>query len=370
MKSEQKKSENQKKAKKKRGKRGGVASFFGTLLALVLVAALASAAFCAFSVRDLLKPVDTEGKSEYVTIPQGMSVREIGELLEEKALIQSSKVFYYVARFPQVLLRRNPPLVFQSGVYEISPAMDTLEIIGILADGKQAFIKTSIPEGLTIGKIAKILDRMEVCGEQEFIRATRDEEMLKALGIDAENCEGYLFPDTYFFYPNMTAEEVVAKMIDNFFLNLNKIEGQEKAKSIDYGTLVLASIVEREFRVDEEAPLIAGVFKNRLEVGMRLESCATVEYIITEIQKKAHPEVITYKDLWIQSPFNTYRNEGLPPRPICNPGRTALAAALNPEESGYLYFTLTDAHEGRHTFSETLDEHTKATTEFRTKRAN
>ena len=124
--------------------------------------------------------------------------------------------------------------------------------------------------------------------------------------------------------------------------------------------MILASIVEREYRVEEEAPLIASVFTNRLRLGIGLESCATLAYIITEIQHKPHPEYITLEDKGIDSPYNTYKWAGLPPGPIANPGRVALDAAFHPARTDYLYFVLRDPEEGKHYFSRDLDAHNKA----------
>jgi UPF0755 protein len=124
--------------------------------------------------------------------------------------------------------------------------------------------------------------------------------------------------------------------------------------------VILASIVEREYRVDEEAPLMAGVFFNRLEIGMALQSCATVEYVITEIQGRPHPRVLYDRDTEIQDPYNTYNRPGLPPGPIAAPGMAALRAAFNPAPSDYLYFRLVNPDEGRHYFSKTFDEHIRA----------
>lgn len=326
-----------------------------------------------FAIRKNISPVEPDKNaavSEYVKIPSGMSVKSIAEMLEEKGLIRSSRLFYMTVRFPKILLKDYTSIVFKSGVYEISQSMDMVEIIKILADGKQAFIKTSIPEGLTTRKIAKILSDNKVCRYDDFVQATADRAILEKFGIQAATCEGYLFPDTYYFYPEMQAPEVVAMMIENFFTNLKTIAGQSESDGIDYTRLILASIVEREYRVDEEAPLIASVFLNRMAIGMGLESCATIEYIITEIQGKPHPDIITYKDLKIDSPYNTYKWSALPPGPISNPGKVALSAALNPAETNYYYFTLTNSERGSHTFSTTLKAHARATAEFRTKRTN
>jgi UPF0755 protein len=141
-------------------------------------------------------------------------------------------------------------------------------------------------------------------------------------------------------------------MADTLFEKLDAIrspDARETAAAL-HEKITLASIVEREYRVDDEAPVMAGVFSNRLERGMRLQSCAIVEYIITEIQGKPHPTRIFFSDLEIPDPYNTYREIGLPPAPIAAPGLIALSAA-------YLYFRLADANAGRHTFSRTLEDH-------------
>ena len=124
-----------------------------------------------------------------------------------------------------------------------------------------------------------------------------------------------------------------------------------------YKNVVLASIVEREYRIDSEAPLIASVFRNRLKHGIGLYSCATIEYIITEVQGKPHPDVITYADLSIDSPYNTYKWAGLPPGPISNPGAVALDAAINSPKTDYYFFRLVDAKAGRHVFSKDFSTH-------------
>jgi UPF0755 protein len=151
-------------------------------------------------------------------------------------------------------------------------------------------------------------------------------------------------------------------MVNNFFSRIGEID--EKTLSMPPEELnrlvILASIVEREYRLEEEAPVMAGVFFNRMNIGMALQSCATVEYIITEIQGKPHPEVLSTRDTEIRDPYNTYIRPGLPPGPISSPGAVALKAVLSPVKTGYLYFRLVEPASGRHYFSGTLDEHIKA----------
>ena len=168
----------------------------------------------------------------------------------------------------------------------------------------------------------------------------------------------------------MKDEDVVCFMVDNFFKKISQMEGF-KGLSTErmYYLLRLASIVEREYRVKEEAPLIASVFANRLRRTIGLYSCATVEYIITEIEGRPHPDVITYKDLKIDSPYNTYIHAGLPPTPISNPGEVALSAAATHPRTSYYFFRLVDAQKGTHYFSTYFDEHTEVGRNLSTKKA-
>lgn len=375
-KSQTEKSQSKKTQKKasKTSKKGriflGVFLFLFTLIVLCGVAGV-------LGYRYMLEPVslsETEivenpKEKEYIKIENGMSAKMIGDLLQEKGLIKSSDFFYAVIRFPMIIKRQEKQLVLRSGVYDLQPTMPLEEIVNILVEGKEAYVKTSIPEGLTTRKIAKILDDNGVCSFDDFMEVAKSQEILDMIakyGINALNCEGFLFPDTYYFYPNMNAKDVISVMIKNFFDNMKKL-GFEK---IPYDKLVLASIVEREYRVDSEAPLIASVFANRIDAKVGLYSCATIEYIITEIQGKPHPDIITYDDLKINSPYNTYKWAALPPAPISNPGLIALKAAMNPPKTDFFYFTLTDSAAGTHTFSKSFKSHVKAGTQFKTKKAN
>ena len=157
----------------------------------------------------------------------------------------------------------------------------------------------------------------------------------------------------------MNAEDVVSFMVKNFFSKIEEFNLDVTPEKL-HSYLTLASIVEREYRIESEAPLIASVFTNRLRYNIGLYSCATVEYIITEILGRPHPEKITYKDLKLDSPYNTYLWAGLPPGPISNPGLVAIKAAINPAKTNYYYFVLNDSKKGSHTFSKDFDEHREA----------
>ncbi|WP_407425631.1 endolytic transglycosylase MltG [Treponema sp.] len=342
-----------------------------TFVLYSLISLITAFAVCALFFFYELSAIDLPENAKEVRfeIPAGISVSEISNSLYEKNLIRSPKAFYLAARFPFLSLRKTSPVI-KSGVYSLKTSMNVFEIFTLFESGQQEFIKTVIPEGLTIRKIARILETEGVCSAEDFITAAQNPDLIQKYSIPFETFEGFLFPDTYFFAPSMNAENVLLIMIENFFKKISIIpEFADKSVPDFYEKLILASIVEREYRVADEAPLIASVFTNRINAGAGLYSCATIEYIITEIQGRPHPDVITYDDLKIDSPYNTYKWAALPPGPISNPGLIALKAAANPPETNYFYFTLTDSDAGSHTFSESFNAHIKAGTQFKTKKS-
>jgi UPF0755 protein len=247
-------------------------------------------------------------------------------------------------------------------MYRFNFPASQLDIRSTLVSGRQILTKITIPEGVTLRKIASILAEGGICDEGAFLAAASDPETLNFYRIPGATIEGYLYPDTYLFPPSYPPDEVVRTMADTFFRRLTDTEGDALPLSPEElnERVILASIVEREYRVPDEAPLMAGVFYNRLRIGMALQSCATVEYVITEIQGKPHPLTLYDRDTEIRNPYNTYINRGLPPGPIAAPGKVALDAAFHPAPSDYLYFRLVDPDEGRHYFSETFDDHIRA----------
>lgn len=330
--------------------------------------------FVIFSVLQVLPATSEKSQiQERVEVPSGTSVRNISKVLKQKKLIRNSFYFYACARsslLRKIVAGSSEPFSLKSGVYQISSSMSYSEIFKILSSGKQEYIKVSFPEGLTISKIAQKLQSSGVCSVEDFKTATKNTTLLSEYNIKGSSFEGFLFPDTYFFTPMMKGEAVVKLMADNFF---EKIKSVKNASSLSseklYESVILASIVEREYRIDKEAPLIASVFKNRLSHNIGLYSCATIEYIITEIQGKPHPDVITYEDLAIDSPYNTYKWAGLTPSPISNPGLIALDAAINPANTNYYYFRLVDANAGRHVFSKDFSTHISEGYTYSTKKS-
>ncbi len=287
-------------------------------------------------------------------IPQGASTAEIGDLLKENGLIRKSWFFA-----PYVWWKGYARKL-QAGVYEIPPGAEIDDILNILSEGKQDVVRITIPEGFTVEQIADRLAENEELGidREEFLKAVQKKEYNYSFVQNIpsnENrkyhLEGYLFPSTYQFEKDIEAEEVVDQMLAQFDHHLEKKGIREKLKqknlSIDEWVTV-ASLIEREGRVREELPTISGVIYNRLNRGMLLQVDATVQYALEE-QK----EILTYDDLKVESPYNTYKNEGLPPGPIANPGEHALEAAMHPQKHDYLFYVTRKDGSGKHYFART-----------------
>jgi UPF0755 protein len=288
-------------------------------------------------------------------IESGESFGSVAQRLQREGVIRSPLVFRVLAS------ARGSDTAIQAGFFQLPAAATTREVLDLLVDASRHLSRVTIPEGWTISRIAAYLEQIGVASAAEFTAAARAPRLMRELGIAADSAEGYLFPDTYYFPPDYGAAAVVRHMVDNFFARLQEIDpsgGPDGARL--HATVTLASIVEREYRLPSEAPIIASVFYNRLRGKARLESCATIQYIITEVQGKEHPERILHADLDLDSDFNTYRRRGLPPAPIANPGLTALRAALYPADTEYWYFVVRDPATGAHQFSTDLSAHSEA----------
>jgi len=324
------------------------------LAALVLAAAAASATLALAS-----RPAEGSGQGGLVTVEKGDSAQTVAAALARKGFIRSAFVFKLLARAEGV------GSSLRAGTYRIGPGMGAKEILDALVSGKQALSRITVPEGFTLSQIAGLLDRLGIVDRASFLQAATSSALLADLGIQAASAEGFLFPDTYFFPLGYSAESIVRTMVRAFRERVVAIpESADLSPRELYDRLTLASIVEREYKAPEEAPMIASVFYNRLKIRMALQSCATVVYVITERLDRPHPDVIYDRDLKLVDPYNTYEHRGLPPGPISNPGMTALRAVFYPEASRYLYFRLVDQETGTHHFSTTLEEHLDARTLF------
>jgi UPF0755 protein len=287
-------------------------------------------------------------------VRKGESAHSVGQRLEESGLIRSRYFWQLLCRF-----EKKP---IKNGFYRIEIPSNQLAIHRLLASGQQMLLRVTVPEGLTLKKTAALIEEARICAAEEFLAAASDSAMIEMYRIPGKTMEGYLYPDTYLFTSGYPAKKIIQTMVNTFFSKIGEID--EKTRSMPPEELnrivTLASIIEREYRLAEEAPLMAGVFFNRLNIGMALQSCATVEYVITEIQGKPHPETLLTRDTEIRDPYNTYIYPGLPPGPIASPGAVSLKAVLSPTKNNYFYFRLVDPDSGRHYFSVTLDDHIKA----------
>ncbi len=221
--------------------------------------------------------------------------------------------------------------------------------------GKGVFRRVTIPEGLTVSEVADLLDKAGIANKERFLMESEDPELLSSLQLDGKGLEGYLFPDTYYFTPFATEKDVIIAMVEEFRKAFNpEMVAQSKAIGLDLHQVVtLASLIEKETGFNEERALVSAVFHNRLKLGIPLQSDPTVIYGL-----KNFSGTLTRKDLESPSPYNTYRIQGLPPGPICNPGVSSLTAALNPAQVPYLYFV--SKNDGSHLFSVNLQDHNRA----------
>ncbi|QGP90736.1 Endolytic murein transglycosylase [Neomoorella glycerini] len=310
----------------------------------------------------LLAPAKPGAPAVEVTIAPGSSSAVIASSLTSQGIIKSPLAFRLVTMVTGLDRQLKP------GHYLISPGLSLREIIGLLAAGKVHEIEFTIPEGYTVRQIAALLQQKGVIQEEDFLRAAARDypfDFLQGLPSGPEHVQGFLFPDTYRVARGTPAEEIILMMLKRFNQVYQEIS-REKDPGLELNTrqiVTLASIVEREAKLDAERPLIAGVFVNRLKKGMRLESCATVEYLLP-----APKPVLSYQDLQIDSPYNTYRVNGLPPGPIASPGRASLLAALKPAATDYLYFVAKP--DGTHYFSRTLAEHNRALARYQAGNGN
>ena len=293
--------------------------------------------------------------SRTFTIQSGETLTGVAQRLHGAGFIRSPVLLRVLAR------GRGAETGIRAGFYRFPAGATSNQILDLLMAGSNDLVRVTIPEGWTSNRIAAHLEERDITDAVEFRTVVSSPELMRSYGIEALTAEGYLFPDTYYFPRGYGAEAVARHMVDTFFGRLVEIHPGARPDAPElHDKVILASIVEREYRLPREAPLIASVFNNRLQSNARLESCATIVYIITEIQGHEHPERIYEADLEIESAFNTYRSRGLPPAPIANPGLTALRAALYPADTDYRYFVVKDPDTGAHHFSSVLSEHSEA----------
>jgi UPF0755 protein len=328
---------------------------------MVVVALLGCLAIAgAWWVMRTLSPVagtgSDEGAVRFVVAP-GDTLGRVAQRLETKGLVRDARTTRWLARYEGVSSE------IKAGEYALSPDRSTPEILEILTEGRVETHAITIPEGLRASEIADRLAEAELVDREAFLAIVGDPASLARHGIEGESLEGYLFPDTYRFARGLSPERIVDAMVTEFLAAYRALEPEAAQSGLSMRELVtLASIVEKETGAPEERPMIAAVFLNRLERGMRLETDPTVIYGIEDFDgnlKRLHLEDAS-------NPYNTYRIPGLPPGPIASPGRLALEAVLRPADIDYLYFV--SRNDGTHVFSKTYAEHTRNVDLFQRRR--
>lgn len=323
------------------------------IIVAVICIAVVIAAGVLFYIGGLGKALDSENtQTVNVTIPSGSGTIQIGQQLEENSIISSADKFKLWSRI------KGYDSQYKAGTYALSPSMDFQTIADIIVGGKVNTVNFTVPEGYTIYQTARVIADSGLGDYDTLVSlieaADFDYDFLDGAQNNKNKLEGYLFPNTYTIDEGMSEEQIIKIMLDEFekqplkAITDKKLSSQHNAssgRSINE-IITIASIIERECKVDEERKLVASVIYNRLEKGMPLQMCSTVQYVLGK-QK----EVLTYVDTRIESPYNTYTNAGLPPGPICSPGLAAVQAALHPADTDYLYFVLSEKLDGTSNFS-------------------
>ena len=301
------------------------------------------------------EPVDPKNTEKIlVELTPGTSFRDFCKELAAKGIIKHWRVLDIVSQV------KASDKGIKAGEYEFSPSMSAQKILRKLTKGDVIKRVVTIKEGMTIWDVADELDKNNIVAADEFFRLANDKELLKRVDIEADSFEGYLFPETYHFSGKQTGINVIWRMLEEFHKNWDS-KYNDRLKELGFTLheiITLASVIEKESGQKAEQKTISSVFYNRLINGMRLESDPTLVYGLLDFDG-----VVLNKHKETDSPYNTYKNAGLPKGPICSPGKTAIEAALYPDKTEFLFF-VADGN-GGHVFSKTLKDHNEAVRNYR-----
>ena len=292
-------------------------------------------------------PVDKENQNVItINIEEGSSTFDIANILEENGLIKNITAF----RITSKLLGYDGK--YLAGYYQLSPSMSSLQMIKAIVDGDVVNVAFTVVPGDRLEDIANNLETQGICSAQEFLNETVngdfDYKWISYLPSGKKRMEGVLFPETYSFPIGVKVHTIIDCMLEQFDKNI-KPEYYKKAKKLGYSfydIIKIASIVEKEAKLEKERPLVASVIYNRLKKGMKLQMCSSVSYLLDDGRVN-----LTNADIAIDSPYNTYKHEGLTPTPIGSAGASSIEAAFNPKKTKYLYFVLSEKLDGSSNFS-------------------
>jgi UPF0755 protein len=305
--------------------------------------------FCIYISIQLFVPSNIGNINIEVHIPEGSTYRQAIEILSKNRLLRDKNLFLFIGKITFVDKR------IKAGYYSFWGNMSPYEIFKKLVEGKIIESNITIIEGDSLSEIAEKLEKNNIMTVETFESLSKNKNFLKSLNIDAPSLEGYLFPETYRIPKGSKPEAVLTLMVNMLRKNFDEsmISRMKELNMSENQILTLASIIEKEAVVDEERPIIAAVYHNRLKRGMPLQADPTAIYGI-----KSYKSKITRRDLQNKTRYNTYVIRGLPPGPICSAGIKSIRAALFPADVPYLYFV--SNRDGTHYFSKTLDEHIRA----------
>jgi UPF0755 protein len=298
------------------------------------------------------RPPSHASLTKIIYIKKGMPLKKISAMLEQEGIIRNRHFFVGIV----TILGKKAGI--KAGEYEFHTRMLPLEVLDALVKGQVRLHLVTIAEGFTLYQIAQLLEELNIVGKEVFLQKASSPAFISSLGLPAEfgsTLEGYLFPDTYHLFREMDPEEVIQIMVRQFKKVFNP-DLASRASQLGISqreAVILASIIEKETPLLEEKPLISAVFHNRLKKKMPLQSDPTVIYGIKNFDGN-----LTKEDLLRPTPYNTYLVNGLPPTPICNPGKDSIHAALYPASVPYLYFV--SKNDGSHYFSSHIEEHNQA----------
>ncbi|MDA2924763.1 endolytic transglycosylase MltG [Acidobacteria bacterium AH-259-L09] len=298
-----------------------------------------------------------KGSHQMISISPGYTVPQIGRTLESHGIVRSSTIFKWYVRLV------HPPVSLKAGEYRFEGAVNLRTVVEKLRQGLVHYHRITVPEGLTMDQIAERFALQGLGTVEEFSQALQGSALIADLDPLAENLEGYLFPDTYFVTRDLSEDEIVRAMVNNFRRAWTP-QRLKRAHELDLTTrevITLGSLIEKETGIPGERPLISAVFHNRLRKNLKLECDPTVIYAVKLV--KEYDGVINQSDLNLDSPYNTYLYPGLPPGPIASPGLESIDAALQPAEVNYLYFVA--KNDGGHFFSTHYREHRRAVEQYR-----
>ena len=298
-------------------------------------------------------PQNNMRRSTKITINQGESLSIISNKLLNSGVITNEKLFGFATKI--MGLEKSIPV----GSYQLKNVKINKDIINGLVYGTPEIKKITLLEGWNIKQVCNHLCKEMGFDYNNLLEIINDKNFVKSLELDLDNLEGYLYPETYYFFDGEKEQSVITRLVKEYkkFWSNRNIAKADSMNMTQHQIVTLASIIEGEAIYDSERPIISAVYHNRLERGMKLQADPTVQYII-----KDGPRRLLNKDLRIKSPYNTYLYEGLPPGPINSPGLESLKAALNPEQNEYLYFVAKG--DGYHTFSKNERDHERAKRAF------